>query len=416
MDIQLKKKPWYKKYLHSIIAGIIFLALTIYVCILAFGPRKLKIDSEEYRIEEARETPFMEYLDVEGLVQPIQTIQINTLESGFVERIVAEEGSMLDAGDTILVLSNIELLRTIEDEQAEWQNQQRNYQEQEIEMEQRSITLRQQALDAEHQMASLDKSMNQSREEFRMGIKSMAELEVAEEDYEYQHKRADLQMQSIRHDSVATHLKREMVRANRDASSRKLTRVTERTSNLIVRAPVAGQLSFLNVTLGQQVAAGSSIGEIKVMSEYKIRVSLPEYYIDRIITGLPANIQYQDKKYPLRISKVVPEVKDRNFTCDLLFTSDRPSNIRLGKSYRVQIELAKPEKALVIPRGDFYQTTSGNWIYRLSPDGKTARKTEIEIGRQNPQQYEIISGLQPGDRVLVSGYEKFGDVEELVIK
>ena len=416
MDIQLKKRPWYIRYVSYIVAGMAFLALTVYVCVLAFGPRKLKIDSEEYRIAEAEETPFMEYLDVEGIVQPIQTIQVNALESGFVERIVAEEGSMLGAGDTILVLSNIDLLRAIEDERSEWENQQRNYQEQEIEMEQRSITLRQQALDAEHQISSLEKSMQQSREEFRMGIKSKAELEVAEEDYEYQHKRAQLQMQSLRHDSVATRLKREMVRANRESSARKLTRTADRTGNLIVRAPVAGQLSFLNVSLGQQVGAGSGIGEIKVMSEYKIRVSLPEYYIDRIVSGLPANIQYQDNKYPLRISKVVPEVKDRNFTCDLLFTSDKPSNIRLGKSYRVQIELASPEKALVIPRGDFYQATSGHWIYRLSPDGKTARKTEIEIGRQNPQQYEIISGLQPSDMVLLNGYDKFGDIDELVIK
>ncbi len=416
MDIQLKKKPWYIRHLSYIIIGIAFLALSIYACILAFGPHKLKIDSEEHRIVEVTETPFLEYLDVEGIVQPIQTIQINALESGFVNRIIAEEGSMLEAGDTILVLTNIDLLRAIEDEQAEWQNQQRNYQEQEIEMEQRSITLRQQALDAEHQISSLEKSMQQSREEFRMGIKSKAELEVAEEDYEYQHKRAKLQMQSLRHDSIATHLKREMVRANREASTRKLTRTADRTGNLIVRAPVAGQLSFLNVALGQQVGAGNGIGEIKVMSEYKMRVSLPEYYIDRIVSGLPASIQYQDNKYPLRISKVVPEVKDRNFTCDLLFTSDKPSNIRLGKSYRVQIELASPETALVIPRGDFFQATSGHWIYRLSPDGKMARKTEIEIGRQNPQQYEIISGLEPGDRIIVSGYDKLGDVEELVIK
>lgn len=416
MDIQLKKKPWYIRYISYIIAGAAFVALTVYVCILAFGPTRLKIDPEDFHTAEAVETPFLEYLDVEGIVQPIRTIQINSRESGFVERIVAEEGNMLEAGDTILVLTNIELIRAIEDERADWENQQRNYQEQEIEMEQRSITLRQQALDAEHQISSLEKSMSQSREEFRMGIKSKAELEVAEEDYEYQHKRAQLQMQSLRHDSVATHLKREMVRANREASTRKLSRTADRTSNLVVRAPVSGQLSFLNVTLGQQVGAGSGIGEIKVMSEYKMHVSLPEYYIDRIVSGLPANVHYQDNKYPLRISKVVPEVKDRNFTCDLLFTSDKPSNIRLGKSYRVQIELASPESALVIPRGDFYQATSGHWIYRLAPDGKTARKTEIEIGRQNPQQYEIISGLQPGDRVLLSGYDRFGDVEELVIK
>lgn len=416
MDIQLKKKPWYIRYRYYMMAGIAFLAFVVYISILAFGPRQLKIDAEDYKIAEAAETPFMEYVDVEGLVQPIQTVQLNALESGFVERIVAEEGAMLHAGDTILILSNPELLRTIDDEQAEWQNQQRNYREQEIEMEQKSITLRQQALDAEHQMSSLDKSLQQSREEYRMGIKSKAELDVVEEDYDYQHQKAQLQMQSLRHDSVATHLKREMVRANREASSRKLNRSVSRTGNLIVRAAVSGQLSFLNVTLGQQVSAGSSIGEIKVLTEYKVHTSLSEYYIERITTGLPANIQYQDKKYPLRISKVVPEVKDRNFTCDLVFTADKPSNIRLGKSYRVQIELGQPETALTIPHGNFFQGTSGHWIYRLSPDGKTARKVDIEIGRQNPQQYEILSGLKPGDKVLVTGYDKFGDIEELVIK
>ncbi len=416
MDIQLKKKPWYRRYLSYILTGTAFIALAVYSCILAFGSHRKRIDPEEFKIADVSESPFMEYLDVEGIVQPIQTIQINALESGFVKRIVAEEGSMLEAGDTILVLTNIDLLRDIEDEQAEWQNQQRNYQEQEIEMEQRSITLRQQALDAEHQISSLEKSMQQSREEFRMGIKSKAELEVAEEDYEYQHKKAELQMQSLRHDSVATLLKKEMVRANREASSKKLARSNDRTENLVVRAPIAGQLSFLNVALGQQVGAGLAIGEIKVMSEYKMRVSLPEYYIDRIITGLPANIQYQENKYPMRISKVLPEVKERNFTCDLVFTGDKPSNIRLGKSYRVQIELAMPEKAIVIPRGDFFQATSGHWIYKLTADGKKAQKREIEIGRQNPQQYEIISGLEPGDIVIVSGYDRLGGVDELEIK
>lgn len=416
MDIQLTPKPWYVKYRYYLLAGTLFLAFAIYVIILALGPRQLNIDADDYKIVKVEEAPFMEYVDVEGLVQPIQTIQVNALESGFVERIVAEEGAMLEVGDTILVLSNPELLRTIDDEQADWANQQRNYQEQEIEMQQRSITLRQQALDAEHQMASLDKSLKQSREEYRMGIKSKAELDVIEEDYAYQHRKAQLQMQSLHHDSVATQLKREMLQANREATNKKLSRSINRTEQLVVRATVAGQLSFVNVAIGQQVSAGSSIGEIKVLTEYKVHTSLSEYYIDRITTGLPAHINYQDKKYEMRISKVVPEVKDRNFVCDLVFTGDKPSNIRLGKSYRVQIELGKPETALTIPRGDFYQATSGRWIYRLSPDGKTARKVDIEIGRQNPQQYEILSGLKPGDRVIISGYDKFGEIEELVIK
>ena len=415
MDIPRKPRPWYVKYLYPMLAGTAFLAFATYMIVLSFSPRRLRLDIETCRVADVANVPFREFVDVEGIVQPIQTVQVNALESGFVERIVAEEGTMLQAGDTILILSNPELLRSTFDEQEEWQNSERNYREQEIEMQQKSITLRQQALDAGHQMAALDKSLRQSREEFRMGIKSKAELDVAEEEYRYQMKRTGLQMESLRHDSAATRLKREMLRANREASARKLSRSSGRTAHLVVRATVAGQLSYLGVVLGQQVAAGESVGAIKVLTEYKVRASLSEYYIDRITTGLPAHIQQEAQKYPLRISKVVPEVKDRNFPCDLIFTAEKPTNIRLGKSYRVQIELGKPEKCLVIPRGNFYQHTAGQWIYRLSPDGTTARKTPVKIGRQNPQQYEVLSGLQPGDKVLVSGYEHLGDAEELVI-
>lgn len=416
MDIQLTPRPWYIKYRYHILAGILFLVLVVYLISLSLGPRQLKIEAGAYRIAEVAEAPFREYVDVEGLVQPIQTIWINAQESGSVERIVAEEGAMLQVGDTILVLSNPELIRTIEEEEVDWENQQRNFREQEIEMEQRSLTLRQQTLDAAHQMEALEKSLMQSREEYRMGIKSKAELDVQEEEYNYQRKKAALQLQSLQHDSVCTLIKREMVAANRKASTRKLSRTSDRIDRLVVRATVAGQLSFLDVTLGQQVAAGSSVGQIKVLTEYKVSTSLSEYYIDRITTGLPAHIQYQNQQFPLRISKVVPEVKNRAFACDLLFTAEKPSNIRLGKSYRVQIELGMPETALVIPKGNFYQQTVGRWIYRLSPDGKRARKVEVELGRQNPQQYEVLSGLQPGDKVLVTGYEQFGDIDELVIK
>lgn len=416
MDIQLKPKPWYIKYRYYIVAGVAFLAFVVYVITLIVGPRQLSIDAENYKIVEVENGHFLEYVDVEGITQPILTLQINTMESGFVSRIVAEEGAILNEGDTILVLTNPELLRSIEDEHDSWQNSQRNYREQEIEMEQKSITLRQQALDASHQMARLDKSLQQSREEYRMGIKSKAELEVEEEEYEYQKQKTQLQMQSLRHDSIATRLRREMVVANREAEDKKLSRANNRTNGLVVRAPISGQLSYLAVTPGQQVSMGMSIGQIKDLSQYKVHTSLNEYYIDRITTGLPANISYQDKTFPLSISRVVPEVKERSFDVDLVFSGQKPSNIRLGKSYRVQIELGKPERAIILPRGDFYQHTGGRWIYRLSADGKKATKVEIEIGRQNPQHYEIVSGLNEGDRVIVSGYDKFGDVEELVIE
>jgi len=185
---------------------------------------------------------------------------------------------------------------------------------------------------------------------------------------------------------------------------------------LIVKAPIGGQLSFVKVTPGQQVASGESIAEIKVLDQYKIHTSLSEYYIDRITTGLPATVNYQGKRYPLKITKVVPEVKDRMFDVDLVFTGEMPENVRVGKSFRVQIELGQPEQAIVIPRGNFYQSTGGQWIYKINSSKTKAVKVPLNIGRQNPLQYEITEGLQPGEFVVITGYDTFGDAEELILK
>lgn len=416
MDIKKQPKPWYIRYRYHLLGGTALSAILLYAVVLLFTSGQKKVSVEELEIATVELVPFMEYVDVEGLVLPIQTIQVNAMESGFVERVVAEEGAMLSPGDTVLVLSNPELYHSIDDEHDAWNNSLRNYREQEIEMTQKTITLRQQTLDAEHQMASLEKSLRQSREEYRMGVKSKAELEVAEEDYEYQRQKVQLQMQNLRHDSVATRLKREMIEANRKEADKKLARMTDRTRQLVVRAPVGGQLSYVGVTQGQQVTAGTSIGQIKVMSQFKLQVSLAEYYIDRVTTGLPASIEDGGHKYPLKVSRVVPEVKDRKFVCELTFASDTPQNIRLGKSYRVLLELGKPEQALVVPNGDFYRSTNGYWIFRLSADGKKAQRVNITVGRQNPRQYEITSGLKAGDRVIVGGYAKIAGNDELVLQ
>ncbi|MCI6196483.1 MAG: HlyD family efflux transporter periplasmic adaptor subunit [Prevotella sp.] len=416
MDIRIKKKPWYRRYLYHIAGGTALAALVIYATIISLEPQKVKLSDTKEVLASAEMRDFTEYLDVEGIVQPIMTIQVNTMESGFVERIVAEDGAMLNEGDTILILGNPELLHSIEDENDAWEDSQRRYREQEIEMQQKSIELRQQALDANYQLTSIENSLKQSREEYRMGIRSKAELDVAEKNYEYQKKKALLQLESLGHDSVSARLMREMAAANREASDKKRARSAARTRNLVVRAPVAGQLSFLAVTLGQQVGAGTKVGEIKIMKQFKIKASLNEFYIDRIANGLPASVRYQEKTYPMRISQVVPEVKEKKFDCSLVFTGEMPENIRIGKSYRVQIELGSKERTLVIPRGDFLSTTGGLWIYKLDADGSRAVKTEIETGRQNPQQIEILSGLKAGDRVIIGDYDKLNGENEVYIK
>ena len=416
MDIKLKKKPWYLRYRYYLMGGGAFIAFLIYVVTLSFGPSKLRIEQGNIQIAEAKNGKFMEYVDVEGLIQPILTIKINARETGSVERIIGEEGSLLQKGDTILVLENPDLLRNIEDQRDDLEKQLITYREKEIEMEQQSLNLQQQTLQTNYELERLRKSFLLDKEELRMGIKSKAQLEVSEDEYNYKVKNARLQRESLRHDSAVSVIRKDLLHNDRERERKKYERACERMGNLVVKSPVAGQLSFVKVTPGQQVSSGESIAEVKVLDQYKVHTSLSEYYIDRITTGLPATINYQGRKYPLRITKVVPEVKERMFDVDLVFTGEMPDNVRVGKSFRVQIELGQPEAALVIPRGNFYQSTGGQWIYKLNAAKTKAVRTPLGIGRQNPQQYEITDGLQPGDWVITTGYDTFGEAEELILK
>lgn len=416
MDIKLEKKPWYVRYRYRIVAGIALTAGLVYVAVLASGPRKLRIDTESVQLAEVKDDEFLEYVDVEGVVHPILTLMVNTRETGNVDRIVAEEGSLLRRGDTILTLVNPDLIRDIEDQRDEWEKQRISYEEKALEMEQKTLILKQQALEASYELNKISKSYALEEEEYKMGIRSKAQLEVSADEYRYKTESTRLKLQSLQSDSAMTVIRKELLRNDRERERKKWERSLQRRDNLVVCAPADGQLSFVKVTPGQQVSSGENIAEVKVMDQFKIRTALSEYYIDRVTTGLPASVTYQGKRYPLRVTKVVPEVKERTFDVDLVFTGEMPDNVRLGKSYRVQIELGQPEKAIVIPRGNFYQQTGGNWIFKLNADRTKAVKVPITISRQNPRQYEITEGLQPGDWVITTGYDNFGDAEELILR
>ena len=377
---------------------------------------EFNVDKEKVIIGNVTEDHFLDYVDAEGIVQPILTIRLNTLETGIVKEIVAEEGAMLRRDELILTLQNPELERVIEEQQDEWEKQRILYQEKKVEMEQKSILLQQQSLQAGYELSRIKKDLQLGEEEFKMGVKSRAQLDVQQEEFDYRNKSTLLQLEGLKQDSAATLLRRELMDKELERARKSVMHARSRMDNLEVRAPVDGQLSFLNVTQGQRVGSSENIGEVKVMDNFKIHTNLSEYYIDRLTVGLPATVTYQGNKFALRVSKVVPEVKDRQFRVDLVFTDKQPDNLRIGKSYRVQIELGQPESAIVMPRGDFYQYTGGQWIYKLNETGDRAIRTSISIGRQNPVQYEIINGLEPGDRVIVNGYASFGDVDELIIR
>ena len=416
MDILLSPKPWYVRHRWLLAGAAAFLLLVGALIVAVSGPKRMCVEADDVGIAEAVLAPFVEYVNAEGTLQPIETIRLSSREAGTVSRIVAEEGSLLAVGDTILILSNPELERDIADQRAEWQRQQNNHHSQLIEMEQQRLTREQQRLDNDYELNRLEKQWQLDQEEYRMGIKSKAQLQVAEEEYRYKQRTAQLQQERAEQEERMTALRRDMLDGDLAVARGKLERSEVRLQDLVVTAPVAGQLSALEAIPGQRIAAATTIGEIKVMDRYKVRATLGEYYIDKLSSGQPATVTADGVTYRLRVSHVVPEVKDRTFAFDLVFTDSLPAGARIGKGYQTRIELSTADQAVTIPKGNFYPFTGGQWLFRVSADGTSATRVPVTIGRQNPLCYEVTEGLQPGDRVLTSGYERCGDATRIVIK
>ncbi len=413
MDIELKKRAWYIRHKYYLLAGAALVAVLIFNIYIMCEPPTKFTPKKEIDIAEVKFEEFGEYVDVEGIVQPILNIKVNSREGGTISRIVAREGEILDEGDTILIIDNPELLRQIEDARLAWEKQQSNHRLQNFQMEQKSLTLRQQVLQAEYELARLNKSHELDKEEARMGIKSKAQLEISEEEYRFNLQKTKLTLESLRHDSAMNIIQRSLLDNELESGRKAYLHSRERLVDLVVRSPAKGQLSHVASTPGQRIATDESVAEVNILDDYKVKASLSEYYIDRITTGLPASVSYQGEKFPMYISRVVPEVKERAFTVELLFRDKKPENARVGKSYRIQIELGKPEKTLVIPRGEFYSYSTGRYIYKLNEEGTKAVRTPITVGRQNPKQFEIVEGLQSGDKIIVSDYATFGEAEQI---
>lgn len=413
MDIQLKKRPWYVRYRLYLVFAALFTGFAVWVLARNMGPKRLRIDPETVRIAEVKQDRFLEYVEAEAVVQPIMTLQVNAREKGSIVRIVQEEGALVRQGDTLLVLSNPALEREIEEMGDALEKQLMAYTEQELEMQQRRLALQQQALSNDYEQERLRRQNQLDHEEYDMGTRSKAQLEISDAEYKYKSETARLARESLRHDSAMAVIRAKLVEADRKRETERFARARTRLDDLAVLAPTDGQVSYANLIPGQIISAGEKVADIKVMSAYKLHTSIGEYYMDRVVTGLPARATDRQKQYPLRVAKVVPEVKERAFQVDLTFTGELPENLRIGKSMRVQVELGQPETATVIPRGDFFSTTGGRWIFLVTEDGKRAVRTPIQIARQNPTQFEVAEGLKPGDRIVVSGYSAFGEAEEI---
>lgn len=415
MDIKLPKKPWYAKYRMYIIGGAVLAGLLVYAVVLQLGPKTLKVEMVDEQIAEVKEGEFLEYIDANGVVSPATSMRVNATEGGTVERICCHNGDLLKRGDTILVLSNPKVLEEMAVERQNYELQQMQHRQQLIERQQKSITLRSQALQADFELKKIGQDFELAEEEARMGVKSKAQLEVARDEYDYNRRRTLLNIESLHQDSVLNVIGRQLIQQQMAIETRKLENSNRRRDALVVLAPTDGQIANLNATIGAQVSAGEQIAEIGVLTDYKITARLNEYYIDRVQSGLPATAMLKGRKYAFEVSRTTPQVQEHSFAVELKVTDkvgdykSPPTELRSGQTLRLQIELGKPERRLIIPRGSFYAQTSGQWVMLVDKDGHRARRVPIKLGRQNTEHYEVLSGLRPGDRVLISGYEAFGD-------
>lgn len=373
----------------------------------------LRVNPQTLSMGTVTQGQFNDYIRVTGQVLPMTTIQISPLEGGVVETIVAEEGSKVKKGDVILILNNESLdlqILNAEADLAEKENILRNTM---ISMEQQKLSLRQDMLQLGVEVRRLKRAYDSSKELYQEKLIAKEEWLKAEEDYLLALDKLELVKNRSQQDSLYRTVQIEQMEESLQNMRRNMLMIRKRKDNLTIKAPIDGELGLLDVVLGQSISAGTKVGQINNLDSYKIEAQVDEHYIDRVSAGLQAQFERQDEKFNTIIRKVYPEVRDGKFKADFKFDGPQPDNIRIGQTYYLSLQLGQPQEAVMIPRGTFYQKTGGRWIYVISEDGSQAIKREIRIGRQNPQYYEVLDGLNPGEKVIVSGYDSFGDNDVL---
>ena len=417
MDKMIEKKTgWRVAFTKKALPWWLGALLLVFVIYLMARPnnKTLRVDKDTVTISGAVKGEFNDYIRISGRVQPMTTIQLSPQEGGIVEKILIEEGSPVKAGDAILVLNNDNLdlqILNSEAELAEKENILRNTQ---IQMEQQKLDVRQNVLEYGMNVDRLKRSYEQQKALYEDRLIAKEDYLKAEEDYNLALQKYRLMTERSRQDSLYRGTQINRMEESLDNMQLNMQMIRKRKSNLIVKAPIDGELGLLDVVLGQSIAAGTKIGQINSVGLYKVEAQIDEHYIDRVVAGLEATFERQGETYSTVIRKVYPEVRDGKFKADFKFDGQQPDNIRSGQTYYLNLQLGQPEEAVIIPRGTFYQKTGGKWIYVLSKDGGKAVKRVIRIGRQNPQYYEVLEGLEPGEKVITSSYDTYGDSDVLV--
>jgi HlyD family secretion protein len=416
MDRKIEKKTWTTKRILTIGGVIAFLGLSIYAFWFMDVRSTLNVDREKITISEVREDTFQEFIQVTGAVQPIQTIYLDAIEGGVVQQVFLESGTMVQKGDTILTLTNSSLQLQVMQQTSGLYDQINNVRNSRLNLEQNTLQLQEQLANAKSQMEILKAQYERQQTLMQRDMISKEEFQTTKENYEYQTRRYELTYESYKKDSVQTITQMQQLNNSEQRMYQNLEAVQQILDNLAVTAPITGQLSTIELNQGQSISSGERIGQVDILDSYKVRVAIDEYHLSRIVQGLNGSFTFDGQTHELEITKIYPVINNGQFEVDMEFVNNAPNNLRRGQTVRIRLELGESASALQIPRGGFYQTTGGNWVFVVNEQEGRAYRRDIQLGRQNPEYFEVQFGLEPGEKVITSSYDTFGDNEVLVLE
>lgn len=419
MDIKREKKTGWKaifqkKYLPYLF-GAVFL-IFVAILLLRSNASVLRVSADVVTISEVEKGEFNDYVRLTSTAQPITTVQLSPLETGVVERIVAEEGTKVRRGDVIVEMSNNSLSMQILQSEADLAEKQNILRNTLISMEQERLTLKQDRLQLDIDVDRKYRAYMRNEQLYKNNLLAKEDWMQSKEDYELALNQRTLNEEKQYQDSLFRSNQVGQMEESLRSMSLNMQLIRQRVDNLKIKAPIDGEVGMLNVVLGQSVGEGTAIGQVNDLSAYKVTAQIDEHYIDRVTIGLTASFERQDNLYEMVLRKVYPEVREGQFRADFVFSGEVPENIRSGQTYYLNLQLGQPTEAVMIPRGSFYQLTGGSWIYVVNAEGTKAFRRKIRIGRQNPQYYEVLEGLDPGEKVITSSYDNFGEHDVLMLK
>ncbi len=416
MDVPIKKKQFSKSRIALIGGGVALAALIVFVIMSTSGGSKLNVAKERISINAVKNDVFQENIPVNGIVLPITTIYLDALEGGRVEEKFVEDGAIMKKGEPILRLSNTDLELSLINQETSVYNLLTQMQISQNAARQNTINRRNQFTDVENSLIEAKRLYDLNQRLYDKDAIGRQDYESSKNNYEYQKQRMQLAKQVLTQDSIATKQEVGQSQSSYARTRSALELMRKKVGDLVVRAPVDGQLTSLDAEIGQSKNKGERLGQIDVLSGFKVRVDIDEHYISRIYSGQKGTFTFNNKQYTLVIKKVFTQVANGRFQVDMHFEGAIPEGIRRGQNLQIRVALSAEKQALLVAKGGFFQKTGGNWIFKVSEDGDTAYKVNIRLGSQNTEYYEVLEGLNPGDKVVTSSYDSFGDTEELILK